>query len=76
MKQLSIREMRQGLAHLDDLLASEGEILITRRGRPIARVFPVEPTRTLPSLKGFRARQPMQAIPSELLLQQERERDI
>ncbi len=76
MKQLSIREARQGLAHLDELLASEGEIVITRRGRPIARVCPVEPMRPLPSLKAFRARQPLQSVPSEVLLQEERERDI
>ena len=38
MKDLSIREARQSLTHLERLLEEEGELVITRRGRPIARV--------------------------------------
>ncbi len=76
MKQLNIREVRQELAHLDELLALEGEVVITRHGKPIARVLPAEPAHTIPSLKAFRARQPYQAVPSEVLIREDRDRDL
>ena len=56
MKDLSITEFRrQCLALLDDL-PDEG-IVITKRGRPLARITPLRPPRkgqrvTLPLLKG------------------------
>ena len=42
MKNLNIREIRHELAHLDELLAREGEVILTRHGKPIARVLPIE----------------------------------
>ncbi|TPW17759.1 MAG: hypothetical protein FD130_534 [Halothiobacillaceae bacterium] len=41
MKNLNIREIRQELAHLDELLAREGEVILMRHGKPIARVLPI-----------------------------------
>jgi antitoxin (DNA-binding transcriptional repressor) of toxin-antitoxin stability system len=41
MTELSIREMRNALAHLDELLAKSGEIIITRHGKAIARILPM-----------------------------------
>ena len=48
MKELSIREARQSLSHLDQLLELEGEVMITRRGEPIARVIPISRKRSIP----------------------------
>lgn len=39
MKKLSIREVRKELAQLDELVSREGEVVVTRCGRPIARVL-------------------------------------
>ena len=49
MKKLSIREARQSLSHLDRLLAVEEEVMITRRGDPIAKVVQVGKKRPIPS---------------------------
>ncbi|MDO8813751.1 MAG: type II toxin-antitoxin system prevent-host-death family antitoxin [Gallionella sp.] len=73
MKNLNIREVRQELAHLDDLLNREGELVVTRHGKPIARVLPYAPVSRMPSLKEFRAKQPYQAIPSEVLIREDRD---
>jgi antitoxin (DNA-binding transcriptional repressor) of toxin-antitoxin stability system len=55
MKQLSIREVRSELPRLDELLSQEGEIVITRRGKPIARVLPARRAKGMPSHAGLRA---------------------
>jgi antitoxin (DNA-binding transcriptional repressor) of toxin-antitoxin stability system len=54
MKKLSIREARQSLSHLDRLLEIEGEVTITRRGDPIAKVVQVGRKRPIPSHRGLR----------------------
>jgi len=41
MRTMSIREMRAELGRLGEVLASEGEVVVTRHGRPIARVLPL-----------------------------------
>jgi len=41
MRSLSIREARGVLPRLDELVAEHGEIVITRRGKPILRVLAV-----------------------------------
>lgn len=76
MRNLNIREIRQELSHLDELLATEGEIIVTRHGKPIARVLPMEtaaPPRRLPSLKWLRDQMPFQEIPSEVLIREDRD---
>ena len=40
MKKLNIREMRARLGKFAELVAAEGELLISRRGEPIARRRP------------------------------------
>ena len=49
-----IREARQALSHLDRLLAIEGEVMITRRGDPIAKVVQVGKKRPIPSHRDLR----------------------
>jgi len=47
MRTMSICEMRAELGRLEEVLENEGEVMITRHGRPIARVLPlgVQPKR-------------------------------
>ncbi len=73
MKQLNIREARQSLAQLEKILAEEGEITITRRGEPIARVIPVAPIREIPSHRGLRQKMPCLKKGSEALIRAERD---
>ncbi len=54
MRKLTIREMRQSLSHLEKLLAVEGEVMITRRGDPIAKVVQVGRKRPIPSHSDLR----------------------
>ena len=76
MKTLGIREMRASYEVLNKALEQEGEVLLTHHGKPFARVLPLvvaTAPRRLPSLKAFRARQKLQAIPSETLIREDRD---
>jgi antitoxin (DNA-binding transcriptional repressor) of toxin-antitoxin stability system len=73
MKTLTIREARGALTHLDELLAEEGEILITRRGRAVARLLPPRPSRAAPSHAELRAAMPPLAEGSEALVRKDRD---
>lgn len=43
----SLREMNQQLSRFVDAVEQGGEVVITRRGRPIARLVPIEQERQL-----------------------------
>jgi len=58
MKTLSIREVRKELAQLDELVLREGEIVVTRRGQPIARLLPLRSKQRMPSHADLRASMP------------------
>lgn len=73
MKTVSVRSMRSALARLDDVIAAHGELLLTKRGRPIARIVPLRPTQPLPTHADLRASMPRLARPSEDLLRAERD---
>ena len=73
MKELNIREARQSLSRLEKLLDEEGEITITRRGEPIARVVPVVPLRKIPSHQDLRQKMPRMKKGSEFLVRSERD---
>ena len=68
MKSLSVREVRAALTSLDDLLSKEGEVLITRRGKAIARLLPVRSAQALPSHTALRSSMPRLKVGSERLL--------
>ena len=70
---ISIREMRNHLGQLDDLLEKEHELIITRHNKPVARVLPIHGDRPRPSHKALRERMPKQEITSELLQRLDRE---
>ncbi len=49
LMELSIREARNALGHLDEYLSKNGEIIITRHGKAIARILPLREQMTRPS---------------------------
>jgi antitoxin (DNA-binding transcriptional repressor) of toxin-antitoxin stability system len=74
MKTLTIREAREGLSHPDLMFADSDEVLVVCRGEPVARILPVTPRKNaFRSLASFRASQPMQDIPSEILIHEDRD---
>ena len=76
MKELSVREMRQGYQALQKALNEEGEVLLTHHGKPFARVLPIEQENgslRLPSLKWLRNKMPSQAVGSEVLIREDRD---
>lgn len=76
MKALNIREIRQELSHLDELLAKEGELLVTRHGKPIARVLPVgapKPSIVMPSNAALRAKMAYLEVPTSIYIREDRD---
>jgi len=73
MKTLTIREARKGLSHPEQMFSDNDEVLVVCRGKPVARILPVKSKMRVRSLAAFRALQPMQAIPSEVLIREDRD---
>jgi antitoxin (DNA-binding transcriptional repressor) of toxin-antitoxin stability system len=74
MKTITIREAREGLSHPEQLFATDDEVIVTRRGEPVARILPIKSAKPkIRSLAAFRASQPFQGIPSEVLIAEDRE---
>ena len=73
MRKLSIREARQALSHLDQLLETEGEVTITRRGDPIAKVVQVGRKRPIPSHRDLREGMRRMQKGSETFLREDRD---
>ncbi len=73
MKKLTTREARQALSQLDRLLEEEGEITITRRGKPIGRVTAIGGKKAIPSLKDLRMKMRPVKTKSEILVREDRE---
>ena len=66
-------EARQALPQLVDQAEAGEEIVITRQGRPVARIVAVpRASRVLPSLGDFRARLGADGTPAVRLLREER----
>jgi len=63
VKEISVREARQLIGKLDSLLEIEGEVKITKRGKPIAKILPLKKARSMPSHK--RLRQSMNVMEKE-----------
>jgi antitoxin (DNA-binding transcriptional repressor) of toxin-antitoxin stability system len=73
MRKLSIREARQSMSHLDRLLDQEGEITITRRGKPIGRVTAIAGKKAIPSHKDLRMKMAQVKLESQVLVREDRE---
>ena len=72
MRSVSVREMRAALPELEQLLEEEVEIVITRRGKPIARLLPITAPEVVPSRAGLRSRMPRLQVGSEVLIREDR----
>lgn len=73
MKTLSVRETRGKLAQLETLVEEAGEIIITRRGKPIARLLPVAHAKIKPDHRVLRERMPRLETGSETLVSADRD---
>lgn len=73
MKKMTIREVRQSLSHLDQILEAEGEVAITRRGREIARVVPFNRSLPMPSHRDLRREMSPMMVGSEELVREDRD---
>jgi antitoxin (DNA-binding transcriptional repressor) of toxin-antitoxin stability system len=73
MKRLSVREIRTELTNLEALLGKEGEVLIVRRGRAIARLLPVRSAKAIPSHASLRASMPRLKTGSEHSIRADRD---
>ena len=73
MKSLSIREVRSEIPRLEEILASEGELVITRGGRPIARLLPARTQDKRRSHAALRSRMKRLTEGSEALVRQDRD---
>jgi prevent-host-death family protein len=73
MKEINIREMRASIGTLEDLVNDAGELIVSRRGRPIARILPVSRRRPRPDHADLRARMPRLSTPSAALIRDERD---
>jgi prevent-host-death family protein len=73
MRSISVREIRSVLPKLEQLLAEEGEILITRHGKPIARLVPAGHKHGIPSRAERRSRMQRLDVGSEVLIREDRD---
>ncbi len=73
MRQISVRQMRGMIGKLGELVEAEGELIVTRRGVPIAKVVPLSAARRLPSHAQLRASMPLLDVPSEALVRADRD---
>lgn len=74
MKHVGIRQARQDLPDLIDRAEAGEEVIITRQGRPVAKLVaaPRDPI-PLPSLVEFRARIGRSGTPAAQLIRDERD---
>ena len=72
MKEISVREMRASIGRLDELVLEAGELVISRYGKPIARVLPMPGRGARPDHANLRAQIPFLPEPSEALIRAER----
>lgn len=73
MRTLTVREMRAALPDLERLLESEGELLVTRRGKAVARILPAVKRGGMPTHADLRAKMPRVEVGSEVLIRQDRD---
>lgn len=73
MQILSVREIRNKLGNLEELVAEAHEIIITRHNKPLARILPLKGVKPRPSHQELRESLPYQEINSETLQRLDRE---
>lgn len=73
MKELSVREMRASIGRLDELVDEAGELVVSRHGRPIARILPMPGRRPRPDHADLRSRMPRLTQISAALIRWDRD---
>jgi antitoxin (DNA-binding transcriptional repressor) of toxin-antitoxin stability system len=73
MRELNVREMRAVIGQLDTLVDQAGEIVVCRRGSPIARILPIAGKRPRPDHADLRARTGRLSTSSAVLIRAERD---
>lgn len=73
MRELNVRDMRDAIGRLDTLVEDAGELIVTRRGKAIARILPATRRTPRPDHADLRDRMPRLDTPSEVLIRQERD---
>lgn len=73
MRKLSIREARNNLANLEELLDREKELIVTKRGKPVAKIVPLQRTE-VPSHAELRAETTRLARSGAELIREDRDR--
>jgi len=77
MSTVTLAEAKTHLSHLLDQVEAGEEVVITRRGQPIARITPVDkPKQSIKSLAEFRKRMPRWRKSSAELLREMREEGL
>lgn len=71
--EMSIREIRQQLPQLQTVLEKAQEIVVTRHGKPLARIIPLSQTRKKPNHAKLRALQPRQQTASSITIRADRD---
>ncbi len=74
MRTMSIRQLRDSLSSLGEIVEGDREILITRHGRVLAKLVAPGPSRSAPSHSDLRESMPYLSVPSEELVRRDRER--
>jgi len=59
MKTINVRELRNEIPRLREILAKEHELLLVSNGEPVARILPAPRKRHVPSLAAHRDKMPM-----------------
>lgn len=73
MKHIGIKQARQELPGLIDRAEAGEEVIITRQGKPVAKLVPAPKTsKPLPTLSEFRKRLGSAGTPAAQLLRDER----
>ena len=73
MKTVNVRELRNEIPRLRELLAKEHELLLVSNGEPVARILPAPAKRHVPSLASHRARMRPLKVSIADLLREERD---
>lgn len=77
MSTVTLAEAKTHLSHLLDQVEAGEEVVITRRGQPVARISPVaKPKLPIKSLAGFRDRMPRWRKSSAELLREMRDEGL
>jgi prevent-host-death family protein len=76
MRTAGVREARQDLTSLLDEVRKGREVVITERGRPVARLVPIKSQTTFPDLKRVRRKsQPIRPALSQAVLDDREDRE-